>query len=235
MPDVAEPALRFHRLQHRQMSLPGEQVVHLQQVEAPDPPVGPRILDLAGAARRGPYLVGRKEGCRPADAGETVADDRLGRAVHGRRVDQSATLAKERAHHRGALVAQLGVVADVEGDPAAQSHDRQPLAGGGNRAGDEAGLTEGGEGTEGQRRGGGGHGTNRRTARGVIGHGTFTRLLLREVSAHAGELPQSGRATRTPVARRIAATYSGSVARVTSTTPPESGACSTRSTSAASR
>ena len=44
-----------------------------------------------------------------------------------------------------------------------------------------------------------------------------------------------GLATRIPVERRIAATYSGSVLAVTSTTPPESGACSTRSMPRASR
>jgi hypothetical protein len=48
-------------------------------------------------------------------------------------------------------------------------------------------------------------------------------------------LAHSGRATRIPVARRIAATYSGSVARVTSTTPPDRGACRTRRTPPASR
>jgi hypothetical protein len=46
---------------------------------------------------------------------------------------------------------------------------------------------------------------------------------------------QSGRATRMPVARRIAPTYSGSVVRVTSTTPPESRAWRTRRTPAGSR
>lgn len=39
-----------------------------------------------------------------------------------------------------------------------------------------------------------------------------------------------GRATRTPVARPIAFTYSGKVDLVISTTPPDNGACSTRST-----
>ena len=37
-------------------------------------------------------------------------------------------------------------------------------------------------------------------------------------------VPRSGRATSSPDARRIAATYSGTVARVISTAPPESGA-----------
>ena len=51
------------------------------------------------------------------------------------------------------------------------------------------------------------------------------------VLAHA----LSGRATRIPVARRMAATYSGRVVRVIATTPPDRGAWSTRRTPVASR
>ncbi len=57
----------------------------------------------------------------------------------------------------------------------------------------------------------------------------------RAVTQGASGAPRSGRATMIPVDRRMAATYSGSVERVTSTTPPERGAWSTRRIPPASR
>src|SRR5690606_4829852 len=54
-------------------------------------------------------------------------------------------------------------------------------------------------------------------------------------SPGTGREVQRGRARRIPVRRRMAATYSGRVESVTSTTPPGSGACRTRSTPPPSR
>ena len=85
----------------------------------------------------------------------------LRRAVHRRGVDQPPARAEKGPHDGGALVPQLGVVADVKGDPAPEADDRQPFAGGGNRPSEQVRLGErGGPDQRGQRaprrRGGGG-------------------------------------------------------------------------------
>ena len=50
---VAQPALRLHGEQGREMLLPRQEVVHLEQVEPPDAPAGPGLLDLLRAPRPG--------------------------------------------------------------------------------------------------------------------------------------------------------------------------------------
>jgi hypothetical protein len=52
---------------------------------------------------------------------QAVTDHVLRRAIHGRRVDEAPAGLEEVAHHLGALVTQAAVVADIEGDPAAQA------------------------------------------------------------------------------------------------------------------
>ena len=65
---VAQTAGSLHLEQLRQMLLPGQQVVHLHQVEAPHAPVGARGLDLRRAARAvaDPHLLGREQICASA-------------------------------------------------------------------------------------------------------------------------------------------------------------------------
>ena len=64
--DVAQAALAFHREQRRQVLLPCEQVMNLQQVEARNAPQPAGLFDLPGAAgaRADPHLVGREQRAR---------------------------------------------------------------------------------------------------------------------------------------------------------------------------
>ena len=61
--DVAEPARRPSCEQRGQVLLPGEQIVHLQEIEARHAPVLARGFDLRRPARAGrdPHLVGREQ------------------------------------------------------------------------------------------------------------------------------------------------------------------------------
>jgi hypothetical protein len=56
----------------------------------------------------------------PFELGETVTNHLLGRAIHGRGIDQAPARIEEGAHHLRAGVARNRVVADIEGDPAAE-------------------------------------------------------------------------------------------------------------------
>ena len=62
-PDVAQAAFGLHGKQHRQVLLPRQEVVYLQQVEARNAPALPRCFDLLGTARAraDPHLVGREQ------------------------------------------------------------------------------------------------------------------------------------------------------------------------------
>jgi len=84
--DVAQLPGRLHRQQLRQVIFPGQQVVHLHQVEARHLPQAARRFHLLRPplALGNPHLVGGKDtpGSRPAC--EPFADDRLRRAVHRR-------------------------------------------------------------------------------------------------------------------------------------------------------
>src|SRR5262245_35201426 len=84
--DIAHVAVSLHPQQGRQMLLPGQKVMNLQQVEAWHAPPLARGLDLCGTACAGgnPYLVGREKQIRLAELAQAMADDILRRAVHGR-------------------------------------------------------------------------------------------------------------------------------------------------------
>ncbi len=153
--DVADPARRLHLEQDRQVLLPGEQVVHLHEIEARHVPVAARFLHLRAAARAraDPHLLRREQLRRPAELAQAVADHGLRRAVHRRGIDHPPACREECAHYLGTGVAGDGIVADVEGDPRAQPDDGHGLARGGNRpredgrgllARAEAGQREGG-------------------------------------------------------------------------------------------
>src|SRR5262249_5500391 len=93
--------------------------------------------DLRPAARAvgDPDLLGREQDRRPAELRERMADRRLRRAVHRRRVDQPSTLCEEGADDLDAGLARRDIVADVEGDPGTETDDGQCLAGRWNPAG----------------------------------------------------------------------------------------------------
>ena len=127
---IAQPARRLHRLQRVEVPLPVPEVVHLQQVEAPDAPAPGGFGDLRRAVGGGgPDLVGREQARRPAQLRQRVADHRLGGAVHGRGIDHAAARLEEGGHDGAALGAQLWIVADIEGDPAAEPDRRHRLPG----------------------------------------------------------------------------------------------------------
>jgi hypothetical protein len=90
---------------------------------------------LAGG---GPDLVGGEEALRVSERGKRVADHGLRRAIHGRGIDHAAARGKEGAHHLGAGVSRHRVVADIEGDPAAEPDQRQRLAARRDRLREEA-------------------------------------------------------------------------------------------------
>jgi hypothetical protein len=115
--------------------LPGQQVVHLHQVEARHAPEAARSLDLGRTARAvsGPHLLGREQGLRLPQPCQRLADHRLRRAVHRARVDQPPAFVEERSNHLEAGFATDTVGAHIEGDPAAQAHHRQRLARAGYR------------------------------------------------------------------------------------------------------
>src|SRR4029077_9939725 len=142
---VADSTLALHGEQCGQVVLPVEQVVYLQQIEPRDAPQRAGFFDLLWPPRAGgdPDLGRRKQRRGPTQLGESVADDTLRGAVHRRGVDEAATLLEEGAHHGGALVAQLRVVAYVEGDPAPQADDGDLLAAGRDRLGEGGGAAQG--------------------------------------------------------------------------------------------
>src|SRR5262245_6094660 len=134
-PYIAEPAGGLHGEQRPQMPLPGEEIVDLQQIEARHAPEASGGFDLVRAAGTGgdPDLVGRKQARRSVELGETVPNHLLGRAVHRRGIDQAPARIEERSYHVRADVARDRVVADIEGDPAAEPDRGQLFAGRGYR------------------------------------------------------------------------------------------------------
>src|SRR5258707_4626858 len=146
-PYIAEPAGGLHGEQRPQMLLPGEEFVNLQRIEARHAPESWGGFDLVrpAGAGGGPDLVGRKQARRPVELGETVSNHLLGRAVHGRRIDQTPAGVEEGAHHLRAGVARDRVVADIEGDPAAEPDRGQLFAGRGYRLAEHASLLGGRE------------------------------------------------------------------------------------------
>src|SRR5262249_421700 len=77
---------------------------------------------------------------RPIELGETVTNHLLGRAVHGRGIDQASAGIEEGAHHLRAGVARDRVVPDIEGEPAAEPDRGQFLACRGYRLVENASL-----------------------------------------------------------------------------------------------
>src|SRR5215475_5531534 len=141
-PYIAEPAGGLHGEQRPQMLLPGEKIVDLQQIEARHAPGSARGLDLLRTAGAGgdPDLVGREQSRRPVELSETVPDHLLGRAVHGRGIDQASAGIEEGAHHLRASVARDRVAPDIEGDPAAEPDRGQLVACRGYRLVENASL-----------------------------------------------------------------------------------------------
>ena len=170
-PHIADSTRRLHREQGLEMGFPRQEIMHLQQVESSNAPVSPGLLDLLGSfrPRRGPHLVGRKQGRGHAELGQAVADHRLGGTVHRRRVDQAAAHREECPHHGGTFVAQLGVLPHVERDPAAQPDHGQLLTAGRNRLGERGRLCHRGKGPEDRGDSARGHGFHQGTA--AQGHG----------------------------------------------------------------
>src|SRR5262245_31757296 len=113
------------------MLLPGEEIVDLQQIEARYAPESAGGFDL---------VVGREQAWRPIELGETVTNHLLGRAVHGRGIDQASPGIKEGAHHLRAGVAHDRFAPDIEGDPAAEPDRGQLFAGRGYRLFENASL-----------------------------------------------------------------------------------------------
>ena len=127
---IAQPARRLHGGKRVEVALPVPQIVDLQQVEARDAPAPGGLRDLRLAVGgRGPDLVGGEQARRPAQLCQRVADHRLGGAVHGRGIDHAAARLEEGGHDGAAFGPQHGIVADVEGDPAAEPDRRDRLAG----------------------------------------------------------------------------------------------------------
>src|SRR5215203_4799086 len=62
-PHIAHPTFSLHGQQRLEVRLPGEEIVHLQEVETRHAPVSPRALDLVRPTRRvgDPDLLGREE------------------------------------------------------------------------------------------------------------------------------------------------------------------------------
>src|SRR5262249_2186863 len=69
----------------------------------------------------------------PVELGEPVPNRLRGRAVHRRGIDQAPARIEERSYHLRAGVARDRVVADIEGDPAAEPDRGQLFAGRGYR------------------------------------------------------------------------------------------------------
>ena len=129
-PDVSHLSRRLHGEERPQVLLPGDEIVHLEEVEAGHAPIGARPLDLARSARAagGPDLLGREQRLRIPELAQSIADGRLRRTVHRRGVDHPAAQLEEGGHDRGAFVLEFGIVADVERDPGAEADGRQSLA-----------------------------------------------------------------------------------------------------------
>jgi hypothetical protein len=121
--DMAHAAGRALLLEHRQMLLPIDQIVHLHQIEAIEAPERLALAHLGGAVAedRRPDLGGREKGRGALHPLQAPADDRFGRAVHGRAVDHAAALVEERLQHGRPVAAQTLVLADIEGDPGAHA------------------------------------------------------------------------------------------------------------------
>jgi hypothetical protein len=133
--DVTNPALLLPFLQRAQVHRPVDEVVDLHQVEALDAPQLARAFHLpdAGAAADDPDLGGRKHLAASPQFREQLADHRLRRAVHRRRIDEGPAAVEERAQHRCERGAPLRVASSVKGQPGADADHRQPLAGGRDR------------------------------------------------------------------------------------------------------
>src|SRR5919197_2958273 len=141
-PYIAEPPGSLHGEQRPQMLLPGEEIVDLQQIEArhaPEPTGGFDLVRTAGAGGD-PDLVCRKQARRRVELGETVPNHLLGRAVHGRGIDQASAGIEKGAHHLRTGIARDRVLADIESDPAAEPDQGQLFAGRGYRPAEHASL-----------------------------------------------------------------------------------------------
>src|SRR5262249_22879180 len=121
---------------------PGWGIVALQPTGRGPPPKPSGGLDLVRPAGTGgdPDLVGREHAGRPIELAETVTNHLLGRAIHGRGIDQASAGIEEGPHHLRAGVARNRVVADIEGDPAAKPDRGQLFAGRGYRLAEQASL-----------------------------------------------------------------------------------------------
>ncbi len=110
-----------------------DEVVDLHQVHALDAQAPERVLHLADArvAAAGPDLGGDEKPVAHAELGDQVAGDRLGRAVHGRRVHDIPV--QELQHlPQGRTCGRIA--ADVEGLPGADTDGGKLFAGGRNCA-----------------------------------------------------------------------------------------------------
>ena len=127
---IAERPRLLHGFERVEVRLPFDQVVDLQQVEAPEPPPAGRFRDLRRAVGgAGPDLVGGEEARRTAELRERIADHRLRGPVHGRGIDHAPARLEKGGHDGAALGAEQRVAADIEGDPAAEPDRRHRLAG----------------------------------------------------------------------------------------------------------
>src|SRR5215475_7483295 len=79
----------------------GWRSVDLQQIKTRHTPESSGGFDLLRPAGSGgdPDLVGREQAWRPIELGESVTNHLLGRAVHGRGIDQASPGIKEGANH----------------------------------------------------------------------------------------------------------------------------------------
>ncbi len=129
--DIADLSGRLHLEQRLEMRLPGDQIVHLHEIEAGHTPERRDCSICAGpsAAEEVQTFSAENSASRPAEPFEAVADDRLRGAVHGRGIDHAPARLEEGGHHVGAFVAEHRIVADIEGDPGAETDDRDHLAG----------------------------------------------------------------------------------------------------------
>ena len=141
--DITHFPLLLERAYVGKLGLQIEEVMHLHQVQVAHLEQAHRILDLLqpGVLAAGPHL-GRDEHARTQVLGrDQVTGHRLGAAVHGRGVEQSAATAREDVQNLDERRALGAAAADVEHAGRAQTDDRQLLSGGGNLALEHGGLS----------------------------------------------------------------------------------------------
>ena len=124
-------ALFLHLPEGFQVGFPVPQVVHLHEVHPlhAHKPHGLRHLAHAGLPAVSPHLGGGEQGGGVCRGFQQLAHQGLGRAVHGRRIDELAAVVEKSLQHRAQLLPGRGV---RKGAVSAKPHHGKGLAGAGN-------------------------------------------------------------------------------------------------------